>query len=189
MRVFAAIDLSTAARAAVSETQKQAARTIGGSSLRFVKPEHLHITLAFVASLSEDRVADLTLRLTEEIPEGSFELALGGLGMFPRSGPPRVLWLGIVRGEDETVKLQRVVVDRFRLVGVEAEERPFHPHLTLARWTAGRRADRPRRLTGGDVVATMQVRAVTLFQSRPTSSGPNYTVLTHASLRAAPSSN
>jgi 2'-5' RNA ligase len=189
MRVFAAIDLTPGARTAVSETQKQAARTVGGSSLRFVKPEHLHITLAFVASLSEDRVADLTDHLTEGIPQESFDLAFGGLGVFPRSGPPRVLWLGIMRGEDETVRLQRLVMDRFLLVGVAPEGRPFYPHLTLARWGNGRRADRPRDLMMGDVVATMRVNAVTLFQSRPTSAGAHYTVLTVASLREASSSN
>ncbi len=183
MRLFVAIDLSEEARAAIAEAQERMARTLRGSSLRLVRPEHMHLTLAFVDSLPDDRSAQLATRLTEDIPEPCFQLAFGGVGVFPPSGAPRVLWLGIVRGEQETTRLQRLVTERLLLVGVEPERRPFHPHLTLARWRHSRPSERPRLLSEGNHIATMSVDAVTLYESRPTPSGPSYAALARARLR------
>ena len=59
MRAFVAIDLSDDARAAVVGIQDDLARILRGSAVRFVRPEHLHLTLAFVGNLPENRAAQL----------------------------------------------------------------------------------------------------------------------------------
>jgi 2'-5' RNA ligase len=108
-----------------------------------------------------------------------------GLGLFPAHRAPRVLWLGLSTGAAEAIDLQRRVAARLSTIGVTIEERAFHPHLTLARWREARNADR-RRIAAADhgtEVARIDVGAVTLYQSRLSSSGPTYAVLARAPLR------
>ena len=183
MRVFIAIDLGHEARAAIATEQKKVARRVGGPGIRFVQPEHLHVTLAFVDRLADAQVARLVADFSEAFPVPAFELVFGGLGVFPERGAPRALWLGIARGVEETVALQRLVAARLHLVGIEPERRPFRPHLTLARWRNSRPSDRPKGVPNSSAVAATHVEGVTTYQSRPTTSGPSYTVLTEARLR------
>ncbi|PYR30444.1 MAG: RNA 2',3'-cyclic phosphodiesterase [Acidobacteria bacterium] len=171
MRVFIAIDLGHEARAAIATEQKKVARRVGGPGIRFVQPEHLHVTLAFVDRLADAQVARLVADFSEAFPVPAFELVFGGLGVFPERGAPRALWLGIARGVEETVALQRLVAARLHLVGIEPEHRPFRPH------------HRPKGVPDSSAVAATHVEGVTTYQSRPTPSGPSYTVLTEARLR------
>jgi len=184
MRVFVAIDLGDEARAAVVDEQKSIAGRVGGSAIRLVRPEHLHVTLAFVDKLADPLVSRLVTLFSETFSQPDFEMVFGGLGVFPANGAPRALWLGIARGAEETVSLQRLVAERLQQLGIEPERRPFRPHLTLARWRDSRPSDRPRGLIDERAVATTHVKAVTTYQSRPTSAGPSYIVLAEALLRA-----
>jgi 2'-5' RNA ligase len=184
MRVFVAIDLGDEARAAVAAAQKSMAQRVGGSAIRLVHPEHLHVTLAFVDKLADPLVSRFVTLFSETFPQPDFEMVFGGLGVFPAKGAPRALWLGIARGAEETVNLQRLVAERLQQMGIEPERRPFHPHLTLARWRDSRPSDRPRGSIDERAVVTTHVKGVTTYQSRPTSAGPSYTVLAEALLRA-----
>jgi len=58
MRLFAALDLTDDARGAIAAEQKRIAGALGGndqSALRFVRPEHIHLTLVFVGEVAEPR--------------------------------------------------------------------------------------------------------------------------------------
>lgn len=182
MRVFVAIDIGDEARAAAAAEQKSLAQRVGGSAIRFVRPEHLHVTLAFVDKLADPLLSRLVTHFSKTFPLPDFEVVFGGLGVFPAKGAPRALWLGIAGGMEETVSLQRLVAERLQQMGVEPERRPFHPHLTLARWRDSRPSDRPKGLIDERAVATTHVKGVTTYQSRPTSAGPSYTVLAEALL-------
>ena len=78
MRVFIAIDLGHEARAAIATEQKKVARRVGGPGIRFVQPEHLHVTLAFVDRLADAQVARLVADFSEAFPVPAFELVFGG---------------------------------------------------------------------------------------------------------------
>ena len=104
--------------------------------------------------------------------------------MFPPRGAPRVSWLGVGHGGTEIVQLQREVARRLDAVGLTLEPRPFHPHLTLARWRTSQPADRQRVLAAETraVVARVNVDHVTLYRSRLSPSGPDHDALTRANL-------
>jgi 2'-5' RNA ligase len=94
-----------------------------------------------------------------------------------------VLWIGVKSGTDSIVRVQEMVVDRLEGVGVEREQRPFSPHITLARWRESRPSDRPReRSANPPTIAQVDVNSVTLFQSRTSSTGSTYTRLVETSL-------
>ena len=188
MRLFVALDLSDDARVAVAATQKEivARWPDASTSLRLVRPEHLHLTLVFLGEVDPSRAAAIadSMRIGFDLP--GFHLTFGGLGVFPLRGRPRALFLGIPSGAPQVIELQQRVTRRLQGAGVHRDARPFHPHLTLARWRDGRAAD-ARRIVK-DVpreVASVEVTAVTLYESRLSSEGPTHTALARASLAGA----
>src|SRR4051794_6375351 len=185
MRLFVAIELDEAARAAIAEEQQRLAAMFRdrGAVPRFVPPEHMHLTLVFIGEVSQERAASIVAAASEPIPMPPFALAFGGIGTFPSRGAPRVLWLGVADGAPEVMRLQSVVASRLEAAGVPSEPRPFHPHLTLGRGKESRAADRPRAdATTPAMVARVEVSAVTIFQSRLSPTGSSYTVLGRAEL-------
>ena len=153
-------------------------------SVKTVDPAHMHLTLAFLGEIAEPAVPPIVATLSQNIDVRPFAAEFQGLGVFPPRGAPRVLWLGVEEGADEIVEVQREVARRLEGHGVVLERRPFHPHLTLARWRASHPADRERALSAGSraAVARVSVDHVTLYQSRLSAAGPAYTALTRATL-------
>ena len=184
MRLFTAIELTDEARATIAAEQKRAASGLGDTAgaVRFVRTEHLHLTLVFIGEIPVDRVAPLVEAMNAEIRQVPFRMVFGGLGVFPSHGAPRVLWLGVIDGAPQAIDLHARVGDRLAGAGVAVERKPFHPHLTLARWRDGRRSARPVLAATPRVVAAIDVSAVALVQSRLSPAGPSYTRLSQARL-------
>src|SRR5215470_18049293 len=133
MRLFIAADLTDAVRAAIAREQKSIAAAIGrASSLRWVKPEHSHLTLVFIGDVADARVSGVIDAIGVEIEMPTFEVVFQGAGAFPPRGAPRVLWIGVVAGASELIALQQALASRVTALGLPLEDRAFHPHLTLA---------------------------------------------------------
>ena len=188
MRLFVAADLSEAVRQALAAEQARIKAALGGShaSLRWVKPEHAHLTLVFIGNVDDARVPAVVDAIAADIDRPSFDATFEGAGVFPPRGAPRVLWIGISTGASELVELQRVITSRIAALALPIEDRAFHPHLTLARWRESRPADRSRALAVAPrgAVACAHIDGATLYQSRLSPSGPTYTALARANLTA-----
>ena len=187
MRLFLAIELDEAARRAIATEQQRLNNAIehdGRSLPKWVRPEHMHLTLAFLGDVDAQRTDTLVNTMREAMPYQRFAIELGGLGVFPARGAPRVLWLGLRHGGTDVVEVQRLVVERLARLGIELERRPFHPHLTLARWRVSETTDRDgaAKVDRHAVVARIHVQAVTLVHSRLSPEGPRYSTLCEARL-------
>lgn len=184
MRLFIAIDLGAAARAAIHRRQRRlaAAPSVDASALRFVREEHLHLTLVFLGGVDDGRVGEVKAALEPPVDDPPFVLGFGGIGVFPPRGAPRVLWLDVVEGREATIRLQASLAARLEAIGIPGEDRPFTPHVTLARW----RKDGPRRRPvlppEGGGLPDVRVEAATLFESRLSDAGPAYTALVRTPL-------
>src|SRR5262245_57927623 len=159
MRLFVAIDLTEKARRAVAAEASRVRRELGEKSGTWVRPEQMHLTLVFIGEVDETRAGQIADLISPEIPIAPFRMVFGGIGVFPPHGAPKILWLGAQHGTSNVIELQRLVVDRLKPAGVEQEERPFHPHLTLARWKKGGGPQRRRLMDGPSAVAEVQVDA------------------------------
>jgi 2'-5' RNA ligase len=181
VRLFVAVDLDSELRVRVADTAAhlaEALRPIAGASPRWVTTPNLHVTLRFIGEVAPERVWQLEALVSAPLDGAPFHLELAGAGAFPASGAIRVLWLGVTRGEAELGSLASRLDARLRTAGVEAHDRPFRAHLTLARFRrpcAGRAARQVRALlrTVG-LVGTARVERVTLYESRLASAGPTY---------------
>lgn len=176
-RIFAAVPVAPAARAAVERLVAgvRASAAPGEREVRWVRLDGLHVTLRFIGPTPEPRIpiaADALRAAAAGRP--SFEAVLAGAGAFPDPVRPRSLWLGIGAGAAELAALTIAVDRELASRGWTPEDRPFRPHLTLARsdgiGSGGRTA---ARLTeaAGDLDARWTVDRLVLFES-VTGGGP-----------------
>jgi 2'-5' RNA ligase len=102
--------------------------------IRWVRPESLHLTLKFLGEIPQERLADINQAVERGAAGISpFTFVLAELGGFPNLRRPRVLWLGVLRGQELLKKLQGQVEDRLAECGFPKEKRQFSPHLTIGR--------------------------------------------------------
>lgn len=188
MRLFVAVDLNDVARAAIAAEQKRVASAMGESrsDIKWVRPDRMHLTLVFLGEMADARVPAIVDAIGHDVDAVRFDVAFGGIGVFPPRGAPKVVWIGVTAGARELVDLQRRIAERLAPLGVELDSRPFQPHLTLGRWRDSRGSDRQRAVAAvhGGEVARVRIERATLYQSRISSAGPTYTPLAHAKLAA-----
>ena len=147
-----------------------------------------HLTLKFIGATPAGDAA----RLGEALAAGvagrePFELSLGGVGVFPRRGSPRVLWVGVDGATDRLTQLRDDVEQALTAAGCAPEEHAFSPHLTVARIAARLKRDESvalRRTVEGVAVAPelFAVDEVVLYRSDLRASGAVYTPLSAARL-------
>ena len=125
MRLFIAIDLPAEIKQALGQLRCD----LPGA--RWVAAAQIHLTLAFLGEVEEARVAPLVTELAR-IHLPPFTLDLTGPGCFPHRQRPRVLWVGLTP-QPLLTQLAAAVQEALFVCGFPLEERPFSPHLTLAR--------------------------------------------------------
>ena len=139
---------------------------------RWTPAANLHLTLRFIGSVERslaDRIAD---RLAGQSLR-SFEIELGELGTFNRGRLARVVWLGLRTGVEALTSLAAEVEAECASAGLEAEKRPFQPHLTLARARARDGAPLPS-LPPTPGMAPWRATELVLYSSRLSRTGSVY---------------
>jgi 2'-5' RNA ligase len=179
MRLFVAIDLPDTLRAWAVRSGAALRDRLSGSKSRitWIAAEQLHLTLVFLGEVPDATGEDVTVRLGEPFAAPAFALRLGAAGAFPSAGRPRTVWLAIEEGRTALGRIHQAVLARLADVAYRREERPYVPHLTIARVRdGGTSAD--RRAIDDAPLGTPEralIDHVTLYQSRLTPRGPEYT--------------
>ncbi len=180
-RTFIAIELGDAARAALARTITALARELPG--VRFVEPASLHLTLAFLGDLDDAQLEQATQATAAAAQVSApFALTVAGLGSFGPPHAPRVIWAGVGGNLRALTETQRALADELAARGFAREERPFAPHLTLARLKRPLDADEQRRLAQRLAVpapagAPIAARELSVMKSTPLPAGHVYSRL------------
>ncbi len=148
---------------------------------RWVPAEQIHLTLAFLGEVEETAVEPLNMELARiHLPE--FKLCFSGTGCFPDRRRPRVLWIG-VEPHPLLTRLAATVHEVVLACGIPQEERPFSPHITLARlkFPAPGKYDAFFDRPEIQKLPPFPVREFILFQSRLTQQGA-----VHSRIRSFP---
>ncbi len=171
LRTFVAVEIEAEMRRRIAAVMGDLKAALPGA--RFAPEAQLHLTLRFLGDVSPQTVEALKPALQRSASECPvLEAAVEGLGTFPDRGSPRVLWMGL-RAPQDLPRLQASVEAAVVALGLPREQRPFRPHLTLARWRApSRRPDLPAI----DLGPTRLSRLI-LFQSRLDPRGAVHTPL------------
>jgi 2'-5' RNA ligase len=130
-RLFFALWPPARARAGLERLAAGVALVSGGKAVEAAK---IHLTLAFLGEVDEARAAAAG-EVAATLRARPFVLRLDRVGSFRRS---RVAWAGASELPVELLALQSALDRGLRGNGFELEERPFRPHITLARKTRER---------------------------------------------------
>jgi 2'-5' RNA ligase len=189
VRTFIAIELDEELRANLRDLQDRLRGQLAPRSVRWVRPQGIHLTLKFLGDTPVSRLDDIKAALAQAATEvGPFTFTVGGLGCFPHTRRPRVVWVGLQEPTGALVRLRDAVEAQVALLGFPTEKRPFSPHLTLGR--VQRRASKSEVHEIGEVVAAsmigtvdeMDVTVVCYIKSDLRPSGAVYTTLLEAEL-------
>jgi 2'-5' RNA ligase len=132
LRAFIAIEVPIEIKKAIA-AQSNDLQKHAGRSVRWVTPENLHLTLKFLGEISPASVELLCQTLQAECSQHHpFEITVSGLGCFPNSHRPRILWIGL-DVPPELNRLQHKLDTATTRLGYASEDKPFSPHLTLGR--------------------------------------------------------
>lgn len=133
IRSFIAVDLPESMSDSLSATSKQLQGMLEGLPIRWVPIENIHLSLKFLGDVSERNIPMLKeILAAEAASHTTFEISVGGFGIFPTLLRPRVLWVG-VEAPDELNNLQRRVDMETARLGYAPDQRDFTPHLTFGR--------------------------------------------------------
>jgi 2'-5' RNA ligase len=189
-RTFVAIAIPEPLGRKLAACQTQLAPLAPG--FRWTSTQPFHATLAFLGDVSNSDLSLVCDSIAASV--GGFrpiELALEGLGAFPSSGRPRVIWAGLTTttaAAGRLDELQKAVIKAVARAGYRPDDdHRFHPHITLGRIKGGRARpsdltavlERHKHLIAGTFTAT----EVVTFSSTPGPAGPIYTALGRAPLK------
>ncbi len=177
MRLFIALQISDDVREAIAALIREWKPL--DRSWKWSRSESLHVTLKFLGEIPENklvRVAEALRAVPTDLP---ITLTFAGLGFFPHEGRPRVLWAGI-EAPRSFPALAASIDEALARVGVLPEEKPFTPHLTLARSKAGKISPKLREAVAkysAREFGVMRASAFHLVESKLKSTGAEYTTL------------
>jgi RNA 2',3'-cyclic 3'-phosphodiesterase len=187
LRLFCAISLSPEVRTRAAQHIAHLRDSLPRVRASWERTEKLHITLKFFGDVEPTRTGSLSDAITRAANNiNAFNLVIEGAGFFPTHGNPRVLWLGVHDSHDTLTRLHQTLEDECALSGFNREQRPFHPHVTLARLRqpAGTRQLAALHKETGFAPLELNVNEIVLMKSELGRAGSSYTPLSRHSLSA-----
>jgi 2'-5' RNA ligase len=176
MRTFIALELGESLTDALELLLSRLSRM--APQARWVRPDSLHLTLAFLGEVSDalvPGVGDAVGRVAQLHPPHRLEI--GGSGTFGPIESPRVLWLGVSGALDALHGLQQGLTRELAPLGLSPDHPQFTPHITLARSKAPRGERGLTRCAdalSGVALGELWVREVVLFASHTGKDGMRY---------------
>jgi 2'-5' RNA ligase len=189
LRTFIAVELDAELKGNLGALQDRLRDQVAPRSVRWVRLDGIHLTLKFLGDTPSEQVETVKAALAKAATEvGPFTFTVGGLGCFPNTRQPRVVWVGLQEPTGTLKRLRDAVEAHVAPLGFPTEKRAFNPHLTLGR--VQRRASKSEVREIGEVVAAsnigaldeMAVTAVSYIKSDLKPSGAVYTMLFEAKL-------
>lgn len=188
LRAFIAIDLPQPIQEAIEKQTSRLRQAAGDGLVRWIPPQNIHLTLKFLGNIAASHM-DFLKQLLHQTADSHqpFDVQIGGIGSFPNSKLPRVLWAG-VHAPADLASLQKNIEAGAARLGYEKEARPFSPHLTLGRVRQGIDSRDLQKISAAlngiqiGNIGSARVDAVHLYKSELRPEGSLYTKLFSAPL-------
>jgi len=175
VRTFIAVPLPDFVKEALDEAAQKLQLQLPDKSIRWVRPDRMHLTLRFLGDTAVSQIPTVAAQLNQ-LQFEPIRLQLNNLGCFPNKKRPRVLWVGLQGEVAYLEQLKRKIDQQLEPLGWPLETKKYSPHLTIGR------VKKQRQLTNmrwGSEVEQVHFRAtaVHLIQSTLQKEGPVYTTL------------
>lgn len=191
IRAFIAIELAAEFKEVLIQIGNELEARVPPRTVRWVKPAAMHLTLVFLGETPVAKLDAIERAMAAAAAKTPpITLNATGMGCFPNTRRPRVVWVGIDEPPGHLKQLKKALDRELEL---EPEKRPFSPHLTLGR--VHKRADQGDIQQLGQVVESatlkdageMIARQIHLIRSDLRPAGPIYTILASAPFLGDPS--
>lgn len=186
MRCFIAIDLPDKVKSELIGLQNELKAS--GVQVKWTEVSNIHLTLKFLGEINEktkEEISHLLDNISKNIP--CFKMDIKSIGVFPKPNFPRIIWVGVDKGDKEIKNLVRFIEDGAERIGISKEERDFSSHITIGRVKSTLNKDKLvnalKVLETKPFNAEFSVDKITLFKSTLTSKGPFYEALAEANLK------
>lgn len=163
-RLFFALCPGRHTRDAMYKVARALKKQSGGRVVNF---ENLHLTLAFVGSVTEDQQQCME-RVASHITIPHFNITLSELGYWPK---PKVAWIGAKEIPEGLMQLANALNANLQTCGYQPEKRAFQAHITLLR----KAKSHPQDSETKDI--HWPVDRFALVESRTNAEGVEYQVL------------
>lgn len=192
IRAFVAVPLPEPTLERIAQIQGQLERQVPRASVRWVRRDAIHLTLKFLGDTLTEKLPVIEAALSAVARNApGCTAAMGGVGCFPNTSRPRVVWAGLEESSGRLAALQAAIEEAMANFGYRPEGRGFTPHLTIGRLQ--RQASRSDVARVGEVVATaiidpigeVPVEHFALIRSILKPSGAEYTTLARFPLRGS----
>ncbi|MBA2528318.1 MAG: RNA 2',3'-cyclic phosphodiesterase [Pyrinomonadaceae bacterium] len=179
-RVFCAIGLEVSVRASLMRQIKRLRESVPHAQASWSRKENIHLTLKFLGEIQTSRLGKLSngaARAVADFPP--FQITLEETGVFPKHGTPRVLWIGVKDGSGKLAELHARLEEECAGQGFPREDRPFQPHLTIARLRKplGARAMAAAHYEMRFETVAVAVAELSVIRSEPGVAGSRYTLV------------
>lgn len=171
MRLFFALWPPAATVAALAAWAVQVQKAAGG---RVTRPESIHLTLAFLGEIADDRVGD-AVKAARSVRGERHTLPIERAKVWAHNN---IAWVGPERTPPALESLVRSLHESLRTHGLTIESRPFAAHITLIR-----KARKAPRLPLPPAVH-WPVDEFTLVRSRLSAGGSGYEIVDRFRLEA-----
>ena len=190
-RTFCAIEMPAEVRARATEHINRLRKRFPNVSASWNRDAKFHVTLKFLGEIPQARVESFSgaaALAAERLPQ--FNVLVDAAGAFPRHAPPKVLWIGISDIAMNLRELYERLEDECAKEGFAREQRPFHPHLTLARLRkpVGARALALAHQEMGFASVEISVSELLVIRSELSSEGSKYSVISRHPLTGSAAS-
>lgn len=183
VRAFVSIDMESEIRARLGKLQKKL--KTANADIRWVKPENMHLTLAFLGNIPVSTLLPLEIALQETLQsQEPFTLTIQGTGVFGRRSRPSVVWAG-VQENSALMELQQKVATALGRAEIPFDNKRFRPHLTLGRFKSLNHLDDLFQILEKEKdsrFGTFTVDSVQMIKSELKPGGAEYTVLNKTAL-------
>ncbi len=173
MRTFVAIEISN--NDIINSIKKF--QTEININAKPIEPKNFHFTLQFLGEISSE-VSQKIIQALRKIEFSSFSVNLKGVGAFPKSKFPRVIWVGTDNdGGNMLIQLSKKVEKALEPLGFFSDK-PFKPHITVFR-IKKKIGDITNELNNLKTIdfGMQEVTNLKLKKSELTPDGPIYSVL------------
>ena len=171
MRLFIAVNFPDGIKDALCADMAEL--RAAGVSGNFSRRENLHLTLAFLGETHPRRVAEIRRVMDALADYRATDAALSGFGSFGR-GDERLIWRGL-RLDASVREMREKLISGLKDAGFTPDDKPFKPHITLARRCALPPDFSERDFASGLSDVPFRIAAVSLMRSERIAGKLTYT--------------
>jgi RNA 2',3'-cyclic 3'-phosphodiesterase len=194
IRAFVAVEISDEVGTAILQVQQDIKERIAAHLSKEIRiawgqRNSFHLTMRFLGEMDKQLIDPLRKAMASvRQSHPTIQIPIDRLQAFPNIMKPRVLWVGPSESwltsepAKRLVKLHQEIESCCHSFGFAPDEKPFSPHLTLARIKTGERQVGPLLAQSGLYersvsLGTVTVGTVVLMKSHLRPTGPVYTKL------------